>query len=259
MSTQEYHTLLKELTLKGKLSLKEGMNLLGVSESTVRRLFMKLEDNGKAIRSYGGIQYISSNVSIYDFSAGAQTNMDKKKAIAKEAVHFVNDGDVIFCDSGTTIQCFCSELAARVRREGIKVEIYTNSIKNLEILGDVTPVCLIGGRFRQNRQDFCGFLAERSLEYIQFDKCFVSADACIDARSFATTDFDTVSVNLAACRNASKNIMLIDSTKFQLTSHIHYININELYCVVTDSQIDPETLKKLKHHNTRIVCAKTDS
>ena len=43
------------LRVSGKVSVAEAMALLDVSESTVRRLFNKLEADGSAVRTYRGI------------------------------------------------------------------------------------------------------------------------------------------------------------------------------------------------------------
>lgn len=47
--------VLKMLRTSKKLSVEDAMRTLGVSESTVRRLFAQLEAEGEGIRAYGGI------------------------------------------------------------------------------------------------------------------------------------------------------------------------------------------------------------
>ena len=96
--------LLARLSLVQKLSLSEAMELLQISESTARRIFARLEQDGRAIRTHGGLQSLTHAISAYSFETGAKTNIDKKTAIAREACKHLEDGDVIYCDSGTTIQ-----------------------------------------------------------------------------------------------------------------------------------------------------------
>ena len=151
MLDEQQEKLLERLTEEKRLSLKEAMDILGASESTARRAFLRLEEGGKAVRVLGGIRYVSPTMTSYDFDAGISEHVTEKRAIAREAVRLVEEGDVIFCDSGTTIRCMCTELEDRIRKEKISVRIYTNSLANLEILSGVTEVTLVGGRFRQNR------------------------------------------------------------------------------------------------------------
>ena len=97
--------LMARLSVVQKLSLAEAMELLNVSESTARRMFAKLERDGLAIRTHGGVQSMGGAMTGYSFEYGARTNIERKTAIAKFAASCLEDGDVVFCDSGTTIQC----------------------------------------------------------------------------------------------------------------------------------------------------------
>ena len=106
------------LSIMQKLSLAEAMEILNVSESTIRRIFAKMEKEGVAIRTHGGIQSASGAMTRYSFEYGTKTNIEKKTAIAREACKLLKNGDVIFCDTGTTTQCFCAELVCRIKREG---------------------------------------------------------------------------------------------------------------------------------------------
>ena len=54
MDSNRDEVLLNRLKLKGRLELGEAMTLLQISESTARRLFSRLEEEGEAIRVHGG-------------------------------------------------------------------------------------------------------------------------------------------------------------------------------------------------------------
>ena len=126
MKKNREQELLARLALVQRVSLAEAMELFDTSESTIRRLFTRLEQEGKAIRTHGGIQNVSRSMADYSFEYGARTNIEKKTAIARQACQYLVDGDVVFCDSGTTmLECgaFLSErLAARLLiRAGLRV------------------------------------------------------------------------------------------------------------------------------------------
>ena len=255
MVDQRKEKLLHKLAEEKKMSLREAMDILGVSESTARRTFLSLEESGKAVRVLGGIRYVFPTMTSYDFEAGAYEMVSEKKAIAREAVKFVEDGDVIFCDSGTTIRCMCVELAEKIRREKLRVRIYTNSLANLEILSGVTEVTLVGGRFRQNRRDFCGYLAEEVVTRLHFSKVFVGADGCSGERVFTTTDMETARLNQIVLENTDYAFMLTDSSKFYTVSHILYAPAKQFTAVITDRGIDPDVLTRLKAQCRKVICA----
>ena len=253
--------LLARLSLVQKLSLSEAMELLQISESTARRIFARLEQDGRAIRTHGGLQSLTHAIAAYSFEDGAKTNIDKKAAIAREACKLLEDGDVIFCDSGTTIQYFCAELVNRLQKEDLKIVVCTNSLANLELLSPYLPVKLLGGEYRANRKDFCGYLTEQALSGLYFTKSFVGADGCVQGKQFTTTDYETARMNQIAMDNSERCFMLVDSSKFATMAHVAYAPVEIMDTIITDDDIDTETLQKLKQQNVCVVCvnAKTNA
>jgi len=246
--------LLARLSLVQKLSLSEAMELLEISESTARRMFAKLERGGRAIRTHGGVQCINHTMAGYSFEYGAKINIEKKTAIAKEACKYLEDGDVIFCDSGTTIQCFCAELINRLQRDNLNIVVCTNSLANLELLSPYLPVKLVGGEYRSNRKDFCGYMTEQALSGLYFTKSFVGADGYAQGKQFTTTDFETARMNEIAMNNSEKSFMLVDSSKFSLLSHVAYAPVQKLHTIITDDGVSDEILHQLKQGDVRVVC-----
>ena len=258
MKQDRQQALISRLSIVRKLSLNEAMEYLGVSESTARRMFAELERSGAAIRTHGGIQCVEHALTGYSFEYGARQNIEKKTAIAEAACDFLEDGDVLFCDSGTTIQCFCGELVRRLRKEKLNITVYTNSLANLELLSPHISVHLLGGEYRANRKDFCGYMTEQALGGLYFTKSFVGADGCVEGKLFTTTDFETLRMNEIAMRNSEKTFMLVDSSKFSLSSHVAYAPVEKIHTIITDSGIRPDTLAQLQKGSTRVVSVSLD-
>ena len=246
--------LLARLSLVQKLRLSEAMDMLRISESTARRLFARLEQDGRAIRTHGGVQCINHAIAAYSFEDGEKTNIDKKTAIAREACSHLEDGDVVFSDSGTTIQCFCAELIRRLQTENLNIVVCTNSLANLELLSPYLPVKLLGGEYRANRKDFCGYMTEQALKGLFFTKSFVGADGCAQGKQFTTTDFETAQMNQIAMGNSEESFMLVDSSKFATTAHVAYVPVDYVDVIITDDEINPDTLQQLKQQDVRVIC-----
>ena len=253
MKQDREQELMTRLAVVQKLTLWEAMEMLSISESTARRMFAKLEKEGHAIRTHGGIQAAGNVKTLYSFEYGVRTNIERKTAIARQAVRFLEDGDVVFCDSGTTMQCFCAELINRIRQEKLNIKVYTNSLANLELLAPHVQVHVVGGTYRANRKDFCGYLTEQALNGLFFTKSFVGADGCVGTQ-FTTTDFDTAKMNQIAMKNSEQTFMLVDSSKFGNSSHVAYANAEFLHTIVTDSKILPEIRQQLQQTRARLVC-----
>ena len=253
MKQDREQELMTRLAVVQKLTLWEAMEMLSISESTARRMFAKLEKEGHAIRTHGGIQAVGHVKTLYSFEYGVRTNIEKKTAIARQAVRFLEDGDVVFCDSGTTMQCFCAELISRLQREKLSIKVYTNSLANLELLAPYVQVHLVGGAYRANRKDFCGYLTEQALNGLFFTKSFVGADGCMGTR-FTTTDFDTAKMNQIAMQNSEQTYMLVDSSKFGNSSHVAYVQAELLHTIVTDCDLAMDIREQLQKSKTRLVC-----
>ena len=235
--------LLEKLRQNGKISILEAINFLKVSESTVRRLFISMEQEGIAVRTIGGIQLVSSSVPFYSYVDVENENLLQKQQIGASAANCINSGDILFFDSGTTVPHACYALAKRISSGDLSnLTIFTNSLVNMTILSPHCPVTLIGGEYRPNRRDFCGYISEESLRLLSFSKCFIGADGYDEAAGFTTTDFQTARlVQLAIARSENKYV-LVDSSKFSKKSFVSHAKNDDIDFVITDSSIS-DTVK----------------
>lgn len=246
---------MSKLRLKGKLELAEVVEFLQISESTARRLFSRMEQEGKVIRVHGGIQIPGKSSLDYSFEQVVQTSIEEKNAIGVKACDLLQDGDIVFCDAGTTVLCFCMELAHKMEEKPFDLRVYTNSLANFEVLSSVVPITLIGGEYRAHRKDFSGYLAELSISRIHFTKCFLGTDGCDMKRYFTTTDFDTLRMDEIAMRQSEETIILCDSSKFSSCAQVGYAEIKDVDKIVTDSHVKTETKAILENFGLEVIVA----
>src|SRR2546428_9361288 len=100
----ERHTRIAELVnTRGSVRNVDLVDLLGVTEPTIRKDMRLLEKQGVLKRTHGGAIALRSSVESR-LEIRAQRNTEAKEAIAIACVQEIQDGDAIFLDSGTTIQ-----------------------------------------------------------------------------------------------------------------------------------------------------------
>lgn len=216
---QNIQHLLQELNCRGEITTAQAVHMLGISESTARRLFARMEAQGSALRTFGGIQRTQQKTQEYIYETLVDCNREAKRALALRAAELVNDKDVIYLDGGTTLALFTEELARRLRGNQLHgVVLFTNSLSTLNALNGLEGVTLLGGRFRPKRQDFCGHLTEAALRQLRFTKCFLGTDAMEPERGFTTTDFETAQINILVLRLSQKKYVLADTAKLTQTS-----------------------------------------
>lgn len=228
--------LLKELNTEKIIDIKQAMNLLGVSESTVRRLFVNLEQKGVCIRGHGCIRIFDNDITnIYVYERVENTDVEAKEIIADKAMKYIESNDTIFLDAGTTLAKLSARIADALRDNLLHdLTIFTNSLVNLNILKDYAKVNVIGGEYRDNRKDFCGIIAEMAIKNIYFNKCFVGTDGYGKGVGFTASDFQTARISQLLIANSKESYILADKKKFEQTSGICFAKDEDVTAVITN-------------------------
>lgn len=232
--------LLKELNTEKIIDIKHAMNLLQVSESTVRRLFVNLEQKGVCVRGHGCIRIFDNDITnIYVYERVETTSVAAKEVVADRALKLIQSNDVIFLDAGTTLAKLSAKIAEALRDNRLhNITIFTNSLVNLNILKDYTQVNVIGGEYRDNRKDFCGIIAEMAIKNICFNKCFVGTDGYSEGVGFTASDFQTARISQLLIANSEKSYILADVEKFKQTSGICFAKDEDVTAVITNESED---------------------
>ena len=237
MKKTEKHIRVLQDALKtaARLQLSDAISLLDVSESTARRLFSQMEQQGLVIRVHGGIQPIGDSAVGYRYDVVENQNTEAKRKIGAAAAELVENGDVVFLDSGTTLGFMSAALARRLAEGGLTgVTVFTNSLVNLHALAKVTEVTLIGGRYRDNRKDFCGYVAEEAIRPLRFTKCFLGTDGYSPTGGFAATDFSTAQMSELVFARSQTRILLADASKFTSAAMVGFSKGKPIQYLITD-------------------------
>ena len=234
--------LMEELTKKQKMGIHEITEFLGISQATARRLATKLENDGKLMRTHGGVRITERALLDYRFEDLTNKQIDEKMRIGEYAASTVESGDAIYLDSGTTLTFMAYALLKRINNGEITdIDIFTNSLAILKILEKHCNINLIGGLYREKRQDFCGYLTEKMLRQIRFNKGYLGADG-IDKEYIMATDVETARIGELAVSHSEKVYLLADSTKFFKKSFMSYSPIEAPYEYITDTDATVEIL-----------------
>ncbi|MBR3805050.1 MAG: DeoR/GlpR transcriptional regulator [Clostridia bacterium] len=253
------NVILKEMQLSGSVTLKSAMDKLSISEATARRLFTRMEEKGLGIRSHGKITMPDSAYNFYRYDVSKELYVKEKKAIANHAVSLVKSGDVLFLDSGTTVCLFSMALADALRQNILKdIKVFTNSYMIINVLNDLASVNLIGGTYRPNRKDFCGYMTEKSIKDCHFDKCFLGTDGYTLEFGFTTTEFESAKICETAIASSDNAIILTDFHKFGASALVSFSNGENLTAVLTDDRLPQTKLKELMGAGINVIIAKND-
>lgn len=251
------NVILKEMQLNGFVTLKSAMQILDISEATARRLFARMEEKGYGIRSHGKISLPDSSYSFYRYETSEELFVKEKKQIANVAVNVINDGDTLFLDSGTTVCLFSMALNDALKQKTLKnIKVFTNSYMIINILNQTSEVNLIGGTYRPNRKDFCGYMTERAIKDCHFNKCILGTDGYNASSGFSTTDFESAKICETAIANSENTIILMDSHKINKAALVSFSKGDNVSLVITDDRITDEATKSIQRNGINIRIAK---
>lgn len=231
--------LLDTLEAQNKITTSDAAELLGISYASVRRLFADMENEGTIVRIYGGIQKAPSGFSsLYSFDTFSSINLQQKREIAEYAVSFVTNNDILYIDSGTTTYQFATSLKMRITEGQLSnLNITTCSLPILQLLNDYCNLTFLGGLYRENRRGCIGYVAEKLVSFLHFNKSFLGADGFCVNNGFVTTDSDVARLNELVVQRSIQTFVLLDAGKIGAVSYVSYGNAKQIFAAITDSAV----------------------
>ncbi|MDT2738840.1 DeoR/GlpR family DNA-binding transcription regulator [Enterococcus canintestini] len=206
------------------LKIEELQKLLPeISNSTLRRDLKELEKNGKVNLLTGGAVKMCSTTMELPITAKANLNFIQKDKIAEIAANMIQDGDVIYLDSGST----CTTLLMKILDKNISI-LTTNTdvfgIKN-EIKADIT---ILGGKFNPVISSVSGPLTDDNILTFNFQKAFIGANGIDVEKGVTTPNLVEASKKKQILKNSKEAFLLCDSTKFHKIAAVKAFNLNEV-------------------------------
>ncbi len=245
--------LLRILGDRDAILVEEASAELGVSDSTVRRLFADLEAEGRIIRTHGGARLTRVSTSSYSYRQAAAEHAEAKKQIGVAAAGTVKNGERIFLDSGTTVLRLAEALTVRFQTGELdRLTVVTNSLVIHERLAGNVEVILLGGRVRLERCDVSGPAAERAVGIYHFDRAFFGADAISVKGGFMTTDESTSRINELVIENSERFYVLAAPEKFSRNSFTTYASIDAASGIYTSPRISGKLLRQYRTAGAKI-------
>jgi DeoR family deoxyribose operon repressor len=219
------------------LSIKQLAQEVGVSEMTVRRDLAKLESDNLVRTVYGGVtlpRNSQNGDTKYTLSSEQNRNKHQKEAIIAKASEYIEPGDVIFLDSGTTIQMLAEQIPSEY-----SYTIITSSYNILEVVIKLTNSTIIcpGGIFSEKPLVFYDLESANTIRRYRANKAFIGATGFELELGLTCGYLEDAPLKRAMIESSKEKILLIDSTKFGRVSTCPFASIDNFTTVITDSDI----------------------
>ena len=244
--------ILELLEKNGRVSIAEIKEMFNVSDMTVRRDLLTLDQMGYVTKVHGGV--LAKNKLFLDgsFSHRERKNIKEKKAIANQAAGLIEPGENVILDTGTTTLYLARELV----KSGIVITVATTSLAVASTLFNSNiDVLIFGGFLRREIPDLIGPLTEKNLADFHADKLFVGCDGVLLEEGFFTSDLNISHLEEKMVNIADEVIVIADSSKFGRKSFVKYADITMVDKIITDSGVGKSIVEKFGNKGIEVVIA----
>jgi len=155
----------------GSAKVLDLARLFKVTEVTIRQDLEKLEKEDLIIREHGGAYLKNIKTQVQAFSLAHQDDLDKKEMIANTCLDFIENGDTIILDSGSTTTEIAKKLVGKRQ-----LTVITNALNIALILGAEPGIEVIvtGGEFKPPTLSLTGQKAADFFKGLHVQKLFLA-------------------------------------------------------------------------------------
>jgi len=249
-ATDRHRRILEQLKRSGMVRNTDLLAEFGVSEMTLWRDLKLLEERRQLRRMRGGAMAGEAE-SEPAFVAKAPREAAAKERIAVRAVRFLEPGDIVICDGGTTVAALARQ------RLPERLTVLTNSLPIATELmhhRDRPVVQMAGGLLRPESGTVVGREALTFFGRRRANKLLMSATG-IDADAGVTDpNPQEIEVKQAMLASTQEVYLLADASKFGVVSLMQTLPLRRVRVLITDGR-DARLEAALRREGARVARA----
>ena len=220
-------------------------SLLETSEATVRRDLEWMEQKGILERTHGGAILSQRMILEQEYQQRAQHHPEEKRKIGELAASLIENGDIVFINSGTT----ATQVLQHIRRD-MRITVFTNNVSAVMELGDPGfHYLMTGGEFQPRSNSLAGRFALDNLNLVYANKAILGVDG-ISLKHGCTVPTlpESEVVRKMIERTKGQVLIVADHSKWGVVSNFQIANIDEVDKLVTDDLFPKSAVEELASH-----------
>jgi DeoR/GlpR family transcriptional regulator of sugar metabolism len=230
----------------------EIMSATGASRSTIRRDIEQMDKEGLLIRTHGGAKKAErEQTDDIPLTVRQRLYSAEKHQIAKTALAFIEPGDTIFLNAGTTTLELAGLLGVF---EDLTIITYDLLIA-LEVAKTQNRLIVAGGELRKGSATLADTFTLSMMEQFFVKKAFVSADAVDVNRGYMDYNPYEIAIKRKMIENAKISVMLLDHTKFEAQAFTNICGIDDIKLIISDSGLSEKTAEVFRQKGISITIA----
>ncbi len=221
-----------------------------ISIQTLRRDLKALEDQGSVSKVYGGVVYKEPETSVNSVnpvSVRLQQASKEKEHIGKLAAEMVENGDVIFIDSGTTAYRMLPYMAdlKNVTVISHSLDVMNTLINYPNLIG----ICA-GGTLMTNSSTF---LVDTNFYPYNYNKAFIATVGISANRRLTNTNLQEGQMKSHVIGHAKKVYIVADHSKFDIIAFNHFADFGDIDAIITDQCPPDKYLRLFESHQIECI------
>lgn len=241
--------ILKLLGEREHCTIVELTERFGVSVPTIYRDVDALVKTQQASKTHGGIKFRPGSAAKQqpatdNFEIRLHRQLKAKKEIARKALALLEEDDVVFFDSSTTVLHLAREVTGLRQK---RLTVITNSGPVINEFPSFPPsitLIQIGGIYHAQLHSFLGGIAMQTVEALRINKVFFSAVGFTASGAF--TFHEDHAAFLKRLMERCKGVFLADSSKFGREALFKICEWRDIDTFVGDSSLPSQALEFIK-------------
>jgi DeoR/GlpR family transcriptional regulator of sugar metabolism len=254
LARQRQERILDEVRRHGGARVGDLVDLLDVSDMTVRRDIESLARRGLVERVHGGATAVSVRSGEEPgFVAKSALARREKAAIAREVARLVEPGETLAVSAGTTTLAVARELLVVP-----ELTVVTNSVPVADAMHDPTrpdrTVVLVGGQ-RTPSNALVGPVAVGALRSLHVDTLVLGVHGMTEQTGLTTPNLVEAETDRALVASARRVVVAADHSKWGVVGLASIAALEDVDVLVTDAGLPRAAQRTLTRSVGRLVLA----
>lgn len=218
----------------------ELMSTLQISIETLRRDIHALVQQGVIEKFYGGIKEIEQPLTETLIEQRFVSQLEEKMAIAKVCADFIQEGDCVFLDSGSS-----TYQIAKFMRSMKNVTVITNSLPiAMEFLQSSVELILMGGKVRHSEKSIVAYDFLLQYDQLNISKAFICTSGISLKNGLSDFSLEEVVTRRNIVKLAHTSYVVADHTKFERDVAVKICDLDAVDYFITDEYLSDDILRK---------------
>ena len=228
LKKERHDFVMRQINLHNRVLSSDLIQLLNVSEDTIRRDLQEMSDDNLLYKVHGGALSKSYQYTFDDSTVYAK---EAKISIAKKAISLIKDGMFVLTGGGTAIIELVKQLP-----QSLEATFFTISpLVAVELAKyEKIEVILIGGLFSKNSQITYGGHVINQLAEINADLCLMGTSAIHPEDGLTDTDWEINQLKKKMLQSSTKTAVLCISEKLNISLRLKVTALENIDYLITE-------------------------